>query len=153
MKHLLVALAAVSVLAGCSGDTSEKAPDPAGNDAASSAAPPEQAEAGPAMDQHAEADHAAKTTPLAETIPAGTEVTLTGVVGCGHCTYHIANSCSTALKTDDGTVWILDGIDEGDELFENRYEGTEVTMAGVVSYVGGVAHLTPTMEADSPSEM
>ena len=153
MKYLLVALVAASILTGCSGGTSEKASDPAGDDTASSAATGEQTDAGQTVDQHAAADHAAATTPLGEAIPTGTEVTLTGVVGCGHCTYHVGNSCSTALKTNDGTVWILDGISEGDGLFENRFEGAEVTMAGVVSYVDGIAHLTPKMDADSPSEM
>lgn len=152
MRHRALALTAAvmlfgggSLLAGCGGSSSDQAP------ADSNA---EHAAAG----DHAASDHAGNAPeagqqpPAAHVIPAGTEVTLTGTVGCGHCTYQIGNSCSTAMKTSDGIVWILDGIGPGNELFENRFDAGEITMAGVVSYVDGVAHLTPS-EGASGTEM
>lgn len=142
MKRILVVLAAAVALAGC-GTSSEKSNDTAMKDD----------HAGSMTEQHADAAPATEQKPAAEVIPAGTEVTLTGAVGCGHCTYHIGTHCSAAMQTADGTIWILDGIEEGNEIFDNRFDGGEITMAGTVSYVDGVAHLAPKMDEETPTEM
>ena len=50
---------------------------------------------------------------VADAMPAGTELaSVTGTMGCGHCAYDVTSSCSAALQTDDGFVYILEGVDE-----------------------------------------
>jgi hypothetical protein len=156
MKHRVWGIAASVLLlgssawiAGCGGSPSNE--KPASDEPAQAGA--EAAEANRTAPSHSAATPAEQESPPAHVIPAGTEVTLTGTVGCGHCTYQVGNSCSAAIKTSDGIVWVLDGIGAGDELFENRFDGGEVTMAGVVHYVDGVAHLTPAEKPADGSQM
>jgi len=155
MKHRVWGIAASVLLlgssawiAGCGGSPSDEKPEMASREAA-----PAEKGGMEAGHDRASATSSEAGSPPAHVIPAGTEVTLTGTVGCGHCTYQVGNSCSAALKTSDGIVWVLDGIGAGDELFENRFDGGEVTMAGVVHYVDGVAHLTPAQDPAEGSEM
>lgn len=78
----------------------------------------------------------------AEMLPTGSEITLTGNMGCGHCNFQIGNSCAAAMKTADGNIVIFDGVSHESEMFQNRMDGAEVTVAGVVSYdETGVAHM------------
>lgn len=147
----LIMVVGGSLLAGCGGgasDTASKSGSATGDHGSADATE------APANGDHAMGSADANSSaPPAHVIPAGTEVTLTGTVGCGHCTYQIGNSCSTAMRTSDGIVWILDGIGAGNELFENRFDAGEITMAGTVSYVDGVAHLTPAPQPDAGSQM
>ena len=156
MKYRVWGIAASVLLLGSSAWTAGCGGSPSNDRTASgetAQAEGEAVEANGAASGHAPATTAEAGSPPAHVIPAGTEVTLTGTVGCGHCTYQVGNSCSAALKTGDGIVWVLDGIGAGDELFENRFDGGEVTMAGVVHYVDGVAHLTPAQEPADGSQM
>jgi hypothetical protein len=76
-----------------------------------------------------------------EGVAEGELVTLTGTLGCGHCTYHVGNSCAAAVKTSEGVVYILDKVGEDSELFQKRYDGTEITVVGVPSEQGGANHV------------
>ena len=118
MKTLAaLALPAVFLIAGCS---SEK-------DAVSEEAP--RVEAVPA-----EAD-------IAHAPAAGTEVTLTGSLGCGHCTFGKGEACAVAVQTADGGVYILRGVEESSELFEDRMSGKEIRVVGTLAEGDGAQFL------------
>ena len=68
-------------------------------------------------------------------------VTLTGTLGCGHCTYQKTDGCSAAMKTADGIVYILDGVDNHSEAYQKRMEGGDVKVVGVVAD-GDPPHVT-----------
>ena len=77
-----------------------------------------------------------------EMLATGSEITLTGNMGCGHCNFHIGTHCAAAMKTADGHIVIFDDVPQESEMFQNRMQGAEVTVAGVVSYdESGVAHM------------
>jgi len=59
-------------------------------------------------------------------------VSLAGTTGCGHCDFHIGDSCSAAMKTADGTIYILDGVDPESKLFTDRQNAMNVKVVGVV---------------------
>lgn len=105
---LLVVLAAA---VGCSGGSGEK-----------------EHAAGSAHD----ATHA-PATPPAETMTSGSEVSLAGTLGCGHCAFTTTTECAAAVKTAEGVVYILDGVAEGSELWNARETGGEITLVGTVS--------------------
>lgn len=71
------------------------------------------------------------------------EVLVTGTLGCGHCTYNQGETCSAAMQTADGTVYILDGVTTDEEAFNQRFSGKEIVAVGtVVPAEGeGAAHL------------
>lgn len=60
----------------------------------------------------------------------GESVTLEGSLGCGHCTHQMGTSCSAALQTADGTVYILDGMTDGDAPFDKRFDGLKMKVVG-----------------------
>ena len=70
----------------------------------------------------------------------GSEVTLAGKLGCGHCTYHVGTSCSAAIQTAEGTVYILD-VDEESETFQDRYSGRDLEVTGILSNKGDTHHV------------
>lgn len=72
---------------------------------------------------------------------SGMVIQLTGKMGCGHCNFQIGETCSAAMQTADGKIYVIDGVAEDSELFKNRMSGKEITVAGVVKEVGGVAHI------------
>ncbi|MEZ4647750.1 MAG: hypothetical protein R3E97_03010 [Candidatus Eisenbacteria bacterium] len=75
-------------------------------------------------------------------LTTGSEITLTGNMGCGHCNFQIGNHCTAAMQTADGQIVIFDGVAEDSEMFQNRMDGAKVEVAGVVSYdADGVAHM------------
>lgn len=124
MRNLLICLLAVFALSACSSGGSETA-----SQAADTAA-----------------DHAAATA----TTDVGTQVAsvktgdieIVGKLGCGHCDHAIGETCSAAVQTADGSVYILEGLGAGDELFESRYGGKEVTVRGVSVERDGVGYVT-----------
>lgn len=59
--------------------------------------------------------------------------TLTGTLGCGHCTHQMGTGCSAALQTADGTVYILDGMGAGDMPFDERFSGAQLKVVGQVA--------------------
>ena len=123
MRKLLISLLALFALAACSsggGDTTTR-------EAAQTPAPTE------------------TVTPPAESVAAGVqtgEVEIAGTVGCGHCTYSVGESCSAAVRSADGAVYILEDVVKGDELFDERYEGKSITVRGVSVERDGVGYIT-----------
>jgi hypothetical protein len=63
---------------------------------------------------------------------AGGEVVLTGTLACGHCTFHKTPACAAGLQTADGKMYILDGVAEGSELFEERNSEKQVKVVGTL---------------------
>lgn len=88
-------------------------------------------------------DHPGSTAAgSAEKLPTGTEVTLAGTMGCGHCNFQVGSSCSAAMKTADGHIVIFDNVPSESEMFQKRMEGGPINVAGVISYdESGVAHM------------
>ena len=70
----------------------------------------------------------------------GDKVELTGVAGCGHCSYHVTESCSMAMTVGD-VVYILDGIQEDTEAFNQRSSGKEISVVGVLTDAGDPKHI------------
>jgi len=64
-------------------------------------------------------------------------VTVAGKLGCGHCNFHVKDSCSLAMQVDDGTVYLLEAGDRQDELMEVRLDQPAVTVTGRVAEVDG----------------
>jgi len=64
-------------------------------------------------------------------------VNLSGKLGCGHCTFHAKDECSLAMKTDEGTVYMIEAGDEQQALMDKRYDEPAVLVAGRVSEVDG----------------
>lgn len=85
------------------------------------------------------ADTATKTTtekPQVEATTAST--TLSGELGCGHCAYNVGESCSAALKTASGEIYILDNADEP---FQKRFDGGTIEVVGTVTEKDGQKHV------------
>ena len=88
------------------------------------------------------AGHDAGTEAVAASaVSVGDELTLTGTAGCGHCTYAKGTSCAMAMQVADGTVYILDGIEEDTEAFNQRTDGLEISVVGKVTDTGDPHHL------------
>jgi hypothetical protein len=51
------------------------------------------------------AGDAAAPTPTAETAA----VSVSGKLGCGHCDFHVKDTCSLAMQTDEGMVYLIEG--------------------------------------------
>jgi hypothetical protein len=64
-------------------------------------------------------------------------VNLAGKLGCGHCTFHAKDECSLAMKTADGTVYMIEAGAEQQALMDKRYDEPAVEVAGRVSEVDG----------------
>ena len=71
-------------------------------------------------------------------------VTLAGSVGCGHCTFGTVNACAAAVKTADGIVHVLDGVDPTSQLFTERKSGVPVQVTGIPREADGIHWLTVT---------
>ena len=84
-----------------------------------------------------EAANAATEGSAALVAPASYEgiesTTLVGSLGCGHCTHHMGTSCSAALQTADGAVYILDGMKSGDMAYDRRFDGLQLEVVGQVA--------------------
>ena len=64
---------------------------------------------------------------------AAGEVQLAGVLGCGHCSFHVTPECAAVVKTANSQFYVLDGVGEGSELWEKRLEGTrQISVTGTV---------------------
>jgi hypothetical protein len=99
-----------------------------------------------ATDHAAEAvaDHAADAVADhgtdAQVAAVGDAVNLTGTAGCGHCTFGKGEGCAMAMQLND-VVYILDGIDEDTEAFNERLAGNQITVAGTLSDIGDPHHI------------
>ena len=66
-----------------------------------------------------------------------TEMTLTGKVGCGHCTYHVTDTCALAMQTDDGKVYVIESAPDYDQTFGDRFSGKTIDVTGKVGEKDG----------------
>lgn len=73
----------------------------------------------------------------AQAVDATAQVDVEGKLGCGHCNYHVKDSCSLAMQAADGTVYLLEAGDRQDELMDARLDQPEVKVAGRVTEVDG----------------
>jgi len=132
IRTTLGLLAAGLLLVGCAG----------GDGGADADASGEEASAAAMTDDHAGHDHGDD----APGEMAATPVTLTGTMGCGHCTFKKGTSCSSAIETADGTIYLLEGADvgQGSELFDKRMDGLTVTVTGTPMEKDGETVVTVT---------
>ena len=95
--------------------------------------------------ERATTDNAAQTAPESSPAPhadastapidttAGNEVQLAGMLGCGHCVFHVTGECAACVKTASGDIYVIDGVQEGSDLWEKRLEeGRSITVTGAV---------------------
>ena len=126
-------LLAGAALSGCS----QKSPAERG--AAQSPPPAQTATPAPAVQAEGSA-----ASPGSESAASG-EVQLAGVLGCGHCTFHVTDECAAVVKTPSGDFYVLDGVGEGSEVWEKRLEGTrQISVTGTVMGTDKVKHLAMT---------
>jgi len=65
--------------------------------------------------------------------PAEGEVQLAGLLGCGHCVFHVTGECAACVKTAEGKLYVIDGVPEGSALWEGRLEeGHQIVVTGAV---------------------
>jgi hypothetical protein len=120
---MLVALASVVVLAGCSArETKQPESRTTEQPGRVQVTPPETAAPQPATNVAA--------------------VSLAGTVGCGHCTYGVVGECAAAVKTSDGIVHVLEGVDPTSQLFTERKSGAEIQVTGIPREADGLHWLT-----------
>lgn len=113
--HGICALALVLAVIGCGNKAEER----------QAATPAEGTQAQPA---------ATESAPGTETAPAATPVTLTGLVGCGHCNFSKTEHCSAAIQTAGGEVYVIDGVTTDSELWKLREENAKnCEIVGMVS--------------------
>lgn len=91
---------------------------------------------------HPAAKTATATTPAA-TLADGAEMVLTGTSGCGHCNFHIGDSCAMGLQTADGKIFILEGpsVGEGTQIWDDRMASKPLKVKGKVSERNGQAYM------------
>jgi len=64
-------------------------------------------------------------------VPApATEIQLAGMLGCGHCTFEVAEKCGPAVQTEDGVVHVLEGLDPGSDLIAQEHDEKEIQVVG-----------------------
>jgi len=133
-----IVLAAV-VVAGCT-SSSERPSSEAESASQKPAAAPAATEA-PTHATEAPSAHSAEAHGAAAT---ATPVALVGTSGCGHCTFQVGTSCAAALKTADGTLYIIDGVDPESEMYKTRMDGKSLKVMGAVSEKDGLHHVAMT---------
>jgi hypothetical protein len=83
-----------------------------------------------------------EVAPSTDPTPASGEVQLAGVLGCGHCSFHVTSDCAACIKTAGGEVYVLDGVQEGSDLWEKRLAGTQqISVTGAVLGTDKVKHV------------
>jgi hypothetical protein len=123
MRMLLIALLAIFALAACSSG---------GGDSATQET--EQAATPPAEDHD--------TAEVAATPVMTGEIEIAGTLGCGHCNHGVGEGCSAAVQTADGAVYILEDVGAGDDPFEQRFDGKQITVRGTAVERDGVGYVT-----------
>ena len=73
---------------------------------------------------------------------AAQPVDLSGNLGCGHCTFHVKNECSLAMKAQDGTVYLLNAGARQEELMAKRYDELPIHVHGQMAEVEGQKVIT-----------
>ncbi len=74
-------------------------------------------------------------------VPEGTEAvsaTFEGTIGCGHCTYHTTPECALAMKTGDGTVYVIENDPEHEAHMGERFSGKPITVVGTAGEKDGM---------------
>ncbi|RKZ11324.1 hypothetical protein DRQ53_03835 [bacterium] len=137
MRILLFSLLAVFALAACSSGGSDTASQ---EPAATETAADTETTASPAGEHVGEGGTEATVTTVAS-VQTG-EVEIAGKLGCGHCTHSIGEGCSAAVQTADGAVYILEGLEAGDEPFEQRFGGKTITVRGSSVERDGIGYVT-----------
>ena len=125
-RHGLSLVAALLVAASflaCGGSSKDKA-GAAGNQAA----PVPSASAAKSADQ------------AANTATAGV-IELVGTTGCGHCNFHKTESCAVGLETADGHFYVVDGVGQDTEVWNQRFSGKKMKVKGTVAAKGGLDHV------------
>jgi hypothetical protein len=90
---------------------------------------------------------AAPATPEGQPADAvmGAEVQVAGVLGCGHCNYHVTADCAAVVRTANGDTYVLDGVDETSDLWAKRMEPNhKITVSGKIVGVEPVKHVAMT---------
>ena len=64
---------------------------------------------------------------------AAGEIVLTGTTGCGHCNFHKTESCAVGLQTADGHIYVIDGVGEDTEVWNQRFAGKKMTLKGTMA--------------------
>jgi hypothetical protein len=135
MRLFVILAALAAILAFAAGCGQQKA-DTASNQTPTPAAEqPAESHAQEAMQESPPPEGAAMKQP-----PEGVEfasMTLTGKVGCGHCTYHATESCALAMQTEDGKVYVVESAPNYDAAFGDRFSGKTITATGKVGEVDG----------------
>jgi hypothetical protein len=125
MRTLLIALLAIFALAACSSG---------GGDSATQET---------ATADQTTADHATEAPAEVAAVEVKTgEVELAGTLGCGHCSHGIGDGCSAAVQTADGAIYILEEMAAGDEPFDQRFDGKQITVRGTAVERDGVGYIT-----------
>ena len=62
---------------------------------------------------------------------------VSGQLGCGHCSFHIKEECSLALKTEDGEIYMIEAGDRQEELMDHRLDEPSAKVVGQVTEVDG----------------
>lgn len=91
---------------------------------------------------HPETAAAENATPAAQDVQTEdaaelASVVMDGKIGCGHCTFHIGDTCSLAMEAEDGTVYLLEAGDQQAELMDVRYDRPMAKVTGRVADVDG----------------
>jgi hypothetical protein len=133
MRKLLISLLALFALAACSSG---------GSDTATQEATQTPAVTETATPSDVPADVPATTTETAAATVQTGEIEIAGTVGCGHCAHSSGETCSAAVQTADGAVYILEGVGEGDVPFEQRFDGKSITVHGDSVERDGVGYVT-----------
>lgn len=85
------------------------------------------------------------TTPAETGTAAQTaSMTVEGQLGCGHCSHQIGTSCSAAVQTAEGKVYILEDMAAGSEPFDQRFGQKKIRVTGTVTVNEGVSTMKVT---------
>lgn len=72
-----------------------------------------------------------------QAVEATAQVDVEGKLGCGHCNYHVKDSCCLAMQATDGTVYLLEAEERQDELMDARLDQPAVKVTGRMAEVDG----------------
>lgn len=121
---LATALLLAASLAACGGSSKEKS--------------------GVAQDHSAPASGMSAAKPAAEqAMNTSTEgaMELVGTTGCGHCNFHKTESCAVGLQTADGHFYVVDGVGQDTEVWNQRFSGKKMKVKGTVAAKDGLDHV------------
>ncbi|MFN8547485.1 MAG: hypothetical protein U0527_05815 [Candidatus Eisenbacteria bacterium] len=68
-------------------------------------------------------------------------IELVGTTGCGHCNFHKTESCAVGLETADGHFYVVDGVGQDTEVWNQRFSGKKMKVKGTVAAKDGLDHV------------